>query len=207
MHFPASSTLILLFLTPMILALPHSPKTSATPSPKTSSPNQQPPNQRLPNQQPSNQQPPNQQPPNQQPPNQQPPNQQLPNQQPSNQQSSNQQPSNQQQPPTNRTGSVNPALVPDFGIQRGQKIAGSADCAGLNGKAIPCQCPPLRDDYLKKLNGFVAAGNAFGTPVKFPEGNDEESKRVRKGALTVTLQNLEGPGKGCPVVSTRFAEL
>jgi hypothetical protein len=125
---------------------------------------------------------------------------------PSKKQPSTQQPPNRQPvTPTNTT--INPALVPSFGIQRGIKLPNSADCAGLNNKAIPCQCPPLRDDFIAKLSKFTAAGNAFGTPVKFPQGDDKNSARQRIGALTVTLQNLEGPGKGCPIVSTTFGQL
>jgi hypothetical protein len=121
-------------------------------------------------------------------------------------QPSNQQPPNRQ-PPTSTNTTINPALVPSFGIQRGIKLPNSADCAGLNNKAIPCQCPPLRDDFIAKLSKFATAGNAFGTPVKFPQGDDKDSSRQRIGALTVTLQNLEGPGKGCPIVSTTFGQL
>ncbi|KAF2686177.1 hypothetical protein K458DRAFT_416483 [Lentithecium fluviatile CBS 122367] len=102
---------------------------------------------------------------------------------------------------------VDPTLVPSFGIQRGIKINGTADCAGLNGKAIPCQCPPKRSAFLAKLNEFVDQGNALGVPISFPEGNGEQSAQERKRAFIVTLQNLEGKGKGCPLVSTTFGSL
>lgn len=40
--------------------------------------------------------------------------------------------------------------------------------------------------------------------VSFPTGDTNPEKSARLNAAAVTLQNLNGPGKGCPVVSTTF---
>jgi hypothetical protein len=40
--------------------------------------------------------------------------------------------------------------------------------------------------------------------VSFPTGDSQADKSARLNAASVTLQNLNGPGKGCPVVSTTF---
>ena len=40
--------------------------------------------------------------------------------------------------------------------------------------------------------------------VSFPTGDSKAEKSARLNAAAVTLQNLNGPGKGCPVVSTTF---
>ena len=40
--------------------------------------------------------------------------------------------------------------------------------------------------------------------VSFPTGNSNADKSARLTAASITLQNLNGPGKGCPVVSTTF---
>ncbi|KAF1953849.1 hypothetical protein CC80DRAFT_537127 [Byssothecium circinans] len=102
---------------------------------------------------------------------------------------------------------IDPALVPDFGVKPNQKIANSADCQGINNSRIPCQCPPNRQTFITKLNQFVDAGNAFGSPVKFPQGTDAASQKTRTNALILTLQNLNGKGVGCPLVSTTFGSL
>jgi len=57
------------------------------------------------------------------------------------------------------------------------------------------------------LNANVAAGHVLNNPsvpISFPEDNSKGSQLARLNAATVTLQNLNGPGKGCPVVSTTF---
>ncbi|KAF2645839.1 hypothetical protein P280DRAFT_465585 [Massarina eburnea CBS 473.64] len=102
---------------------------------------------------------------------------------------------------------INPALVPDFGVKSNQTIANSADCKGIKNSRIPCQCPPNRQTFIKKLNQFVDQGNAFGTTVKFPSGNDTASQKQRTNALILTLQNLNNKGVGCPLVSTTFGSL
>ena len=40
--------------------------------------------------------------------------------------------------------------------------------------------------------------------VSFPTGDSNAEKSARLTAASITLQNLDGPGKGCPVVSTTF---
>jgi len=40
--------------------------------------------------------------------------------------------------------------------------------------------------------------------VSFPTGDSKADKSARLNAAATTLQNLDGPGKGCPVVSTTF---
>ena len=46
--------------------------------------------------------------------------------------------------------------------------------------------------------------NNSGIAVSFPIGNDKASKLARMNAALVTLQNLRGPGVGCPAASTTF---
>ena len=53
----------------------------------------------------------------------------------------------------------------------------------------------------------VQAGKAVNNPtvsVSFPTGDSKADKSARLNAAATTLQNLNGPGKGCPVVSTTF---
>jgi len=53
----------------------------------------------------------------------------------------------------------------------------------------------------------VAAGKAVNNPsanVSFPTDNSNQSKAARIIASLITLQNLNGPGKGCPAASTTF---
>ncbi|KAK7689899.1 hypothetical protein QCA50_006538 [Cerrena zonata] len=105
---------------------------------------------------------------------------------------------------------VDPSLVPAFGIQAGQNPTGTGDCdgvAGPDGKPIkiPCACPPPRDQFLNSLNANVAAGFAVNNPsvkVSFPTDGSAASQIARIQASLVTLQNLNGPGKGCPASST-----
>lgn len=107
------------------------------------------------------------------------------------------------------------SLAPELGVQSGTKFGdGSADCKGIaNPKnpgqftRIPCQCPPARDVFIKALQANVHAGHALHNPtvrVTFPTDNSVQSKLARIGASTVTLQNLDSPGTGCPSVSTTF---
>ena len=46
--------------------------------------------------------------------------------------------------------------------------------------------------------------NNPGIALSFPTGNDKASKLARMNAAIVTLQNLRGPGAGCPAASTTF---
>ena len=98
---------------------------------------------------------------------------------------------------------------------------------GADGKPIkiPCACPPDRQTFVQvslhsyplpfdshhilrqELNKNVAAGHVINNPsvgISFPEDNSKGSQLARINAASVTLQNLNGPGKGCPVVSTTF---
>lgn len=63
---------------------------------------------------------------------------------------------------------------------------------------------------MQALNANVAAGHAVKNPaakVAFPTGTSRADERARVGALLVTLQNMQGPGVGCPVASTTFGQL
>jgi hypothetical protein len=97
--------------------------------------------------------------------------------------------------------SVNPSLVLDFGITPGQGRSGG-DCAGYKGARIPCDCPPNRNTFISKLNENVAAGNLRGIPVPWPTDSSVHSAQIRLNSMILTLQNIKGPGFGCPVVST-----
>jgi hypothetical protein len=102
---------------------------------------------------------------------------------------------------------VDPALVPEFGVEAGQNPTGTGDCDGINGIKIPCACPPDRDAFIESLNRNVDAGKAVNNPsvaVSFPTGNSKADKIARIQASIVTLQNLNGVGVGCPAASTTF---
>lgn len=104
-------------------------------------------------------------------------------------------------------GGVNPDLVPQFGIEPNQNPTGTGDCDGVNGIKIPCSCPPDRNAFIASLNGNVAAGNVVNNPsvaVSFPTDDSKESQLARMQTAIVTLQNLNGPGVGCPAASTTF---
>ena len=60
---------------------------------------------------------------------------------------------------------------------------------------------PLR----QAINANIAAGHAVNNPsvpVTFPTDDSTASQSARITAAAVTLQNLHGPGVGCPVAST-----
>lgn len=108
---------------------------------------------------------------------------------------------------------VNEALIPEFGFSSGVNPTGTGDCDGaVNGSngqpiKIPCSCPPDRATFVKDLNANVAAGHAINNPsvsLSFPEDDSKASQLARLNAASDTLQNLNGPGKGCPIVSTTF---
>lgn len=109
------------------------------------------------------------------------------------------------------SGAVNPSLVPSFGVTTNTnadaKQKGSCDGFAAASNAvtlIPCSCPPSRDAFLAALNKAVAAGSTQGTPVKFNnDASDQSAKtnQLRATAMLVTLQNLNGAGKGCPAAS------
>ena len=51
------------------------------------------------------------------------------------------------------SGGVNPALVPQFGVQPGVNPTGTGSCDGIpNAQGvpikIPCSCPPSRDEFI-----------------------------------------------------------
>ncbi|EPQ54796.1 hypothetical protein GLOTRDRAFT_11410, partial [Gloeophyllum trabeum ATCC 11539] len=106
---------------------------------------------------------------------------------------------------------VDPNLVPDLGWQSGVNPTGTGDCDGaVNGAdgkpiKIPCACPPARDTLIQSLNANVNAGHAVNNPsvaVTFPTDGSQQSQITRINAVLVTIQNLNGPGKGCPASST-----
>ncbi|KAG2158058.1 uncharacterized protein EDB93DRAFT_1334955 [Suillus bovinus] len=116
--------------------------------------------------------------------------------------------------PSQSKRDVNPALVPSFGWQSGINPDGTGNCDGAvngtNGKPIlvPCQCPPNSTFFLANLDKNVAAGFVTTNPtvkVSFPTDNSTASQLARLNAAAVTLQNLEGPGVGCPISSTTFS--
>lgn len=110
-------------------------------------------------------------------------------------------------------GGVNPALVPQFGLAAGLNPTGTGDCDGIpNAQGvpikIPCSCPPDRASFIQSLNANVAAGHAVNNPtiqLSFPTDNSKASKLARINAAIITLQNLRGPGVGCPAASTTFS--
>lgn len=103
-----------------------------------------------------------------------------------------------------RQNTIDPSLVPSYGIQRGVNPE-SGSCDGANGVKIPCSCPPLRQDFLNKLNQNVAAGNVLGNEITFntdPNVQDSQTNIDRATAMLITLQNFNGTaGVGCPAAS------
>jgi len=108
---------------------------------------------------------------------------------------------------------VDPNQVPAFGHAAGVNPTGTGDCDGAvngpNGQPIkvPCACPPDEASFIASLNANVAAGHAVNNPsiaVAFPSDNSKASQLARINAALVTLQNLRGPGVGCPASSTTF---
>lgn len=121
--------------------------------------------------------------------------------------------SGQDQPPANTppasngggSGNVDASLIPPFGITAGVKLNdGTANCAGVNNKGIPCTCPPDLGTFTASLESNVAAGAAF------PTSNSVQDQLTRLNTCIVTLQNfIGGPGSGvgCPAVSTNWVQL
>jgi len=109
---------------------------------------------------------------------------------------------------------VNPSLIPQFGVTPGVNPNGpGGSCQGVlgpNGQPIliPCDCPPDRDLFIADLNANVAAGHCINnTEVEvpaFPDDNSAASQLTRLHIATITLQNLIGPGVGCPQAATTF---
>jgi len=107
---------------------------------------------------------------------------------------------------------VNPALIPQFGHAAGLNPTGTGDCDGVPNAAgvpikVPCSCPPDRNLFIQALNANVLAGHAVNNTaitVSFPTDNSQASQLARIHTAIVTLQNLQGPGQGCPSASTTF---
>ncbi|KAJ7921184.1 hypothetical protein B0H13DRAFT_2418154 [Mycena leptocephala] len=113
------------------------------------------------------------------------------------------------------------SLVPEFsvvpGVNRsatgdcdGINTTTTGDCNGVNGVKIPCSCPPDRSFFLGSLSDNVAAGHATNNPsfaAPWPTDSSMGSEIIRVQTSILTLQNLFGPGKGCPVESTIFGLL
>ncbi|KII90821.1 hypothetical protein PLICRDRAFT_39418 [Plicaturopsis crispa FD-325 SS-3] len=102
-------------------------------------------------------------------------------------------------------------LIPNLGFTAGRNPTGTGDCDGaVNGPngapiKIPCACPPDAATFAQALNANVAAGQAVNNPsvkVSFPTDQAPASQRARIQAGLVTLQNLHGPGVGCPASSS-----
>ncbi len=108
------------------------------------------------------------------------------------------------------TGGVDAALVPDFGITANTNPSGTGDCDGTIGPdgkpiLIPCACPPERNSFIEHLSADVAAGHAVNNPdvaISFPTDDSVQGQIGRITAVLISLQNLNGPGKGCPAAST-----
>jgi hypothetical protein len=102
-------------------------------------------------------------------------------------------------------------LAPDLGVKAPLPPTGFGDCKGpVNNAAgqpisVPCSCPPSCEAFIAALTKDVLAGQAvnnLSVKVSFPLGDSVADKKGRINAASVTLQNLNGPGKGCPFVST-----
>ncbi|KAH7096729.1 hypothetical protein BKA62DRAFT_489653 [Auriculariales sp. MPI-PUGE-AT-0066] len=114
-------------------------------------------------------------------------------------------------PPANSGGDDVARLAPDLGFEAGRNPNGTGDCdgalVGANGQPVkvPCSCPPPRDVYIDALRKNVQAGHAVNNPsisVSFPLDDSKASQSARITAALISLQNLNGPGVGCPAAST-----
>jgi len=100
------------------------------------------------------------------------------------------------------------SLVPDFGVSPGVNPTGTGDCDGINGIKIPCSCPPSRDSFIAQVAANVAAGHDVNNPAvaaPFPTDSSTASQITRIQTAISSLQNLSGPGVGCPAASTTFS--
>ena len=93
-------------------------------------------------------------------------------------------------------------------------ILGAGNCDGaVNGKngqpiKVPCSCPPDPESFAKDLNANIDAGKVINNPslpFSFPTDDSAASLAARIQASIVTLQNLNGPGQGCPASSTTLS--
>ncbi|KAJ7681520.1 hypothetical protein B0H17DRAFT_1205798 [Mycena rosella] len=99
------------------------------------------------------------------------------------------------------------SLVPQFGIVAGTNPTGTGDCDGVNGIKIPCTCPPSRDSFIAAVAANVAAGHDINNPgvlAPFPTDSSAASQIARLQTSVTSLQNLFGPGVGCPASATTF---
>jgi len=120
-------------------------------------------------------------------------------------------------PPAPSTGgqdSTIASLAPPLGFSSGVNPTGTGDCdgavKGANGLPIkvPCSCPPSQDVYISQLTANAAVGHAVHNPdvsLSFPTDNSPASQRARIVAALITVQNLNGPGVGCPAASTTLS--
>ncbi|KAJ9601933.1 hypothetical protein H2200_013492 [Cladophialophora chaetospira] len=103
------------------------------------------------------------------------------------------------------SGAVDASLIPPYGITPGVKSSdGTANCAGDNGKNIPCTCPPPVNNLVTAIEAQVANGLAF------PSGTSQANQLTRLNTAIIALQNVNGgpgSGVGCPIVSTTWTEL
>ncbi|KAJ7908436.1 hypothetical protein B0H13DRAFT_2233257 [Mycena leptocephala] len=105
---------------------------------------------------------------------------------------------------------VDPTLVPEFSVIRGVNRSSTGDCNGVGGIRIPCSCPPDRTSFIASLSANVAAGHATNNPsfpAPWPTDPSVGSEIARVQTCILSLQNLFGPGKGCPAESTIFGLL
>ncbi|KAI0298177.1 hypothetical protein B0F90DRAFT_1669208 [Multifurca ochricompacta] len=110
---------------------------------------------------------------------------------------------------------VDENLIPQFGATRGVNPTATGTCDGptngADGKPVqvPCTCPPDRATFIASLNANVNAGHIVNNPsisAPFPTDDSKASQIVRLQTAMATLQNLNGPGQGCPVASTTFLD-
>ncbi|KAI0060373.1 hypothetical protein BV25DRAFT_1871206 [Artomyces pyxidatus] len=106
------------------------------------------------------------------------------------------------------------AVAPPLGWESGINPTGTGNCDGAVDDAtghpieIPCSCPPSQDVYIAQLTANANAGKAINNPtvqLSYPLDNSTASQLTRINAASITLQNLNGPGVGCPIVSTTFS--
>lgn len=107
-------------------------------------------------------------------------------------------------PTPNTGGTIDPSLVPDFGITPGIPSTNQpGSCQGNNNVNIPCDCPPSKADFIDVLEKFNARGNIFGSPFNFDTNTADRSPATqlsRVSAAIVALQNFDDAsiGQGCP---------
>ena len=102
---------------------------------------------------------------------------------------------------------IDPILVPEFGIVRGiPSTSQPGSCQGANGINIPHPCPPDREAFGQRLEQFSAEGEALDTPLNFLRNATDVSyvtQLNRIDACIITLQNFDNTvqAAGCPAAS------